>query len=191
MLTNYFKASAVRSTAGSIDQLPDEVAENQYLALSSTLLVLPECREALQTFYQILIDNQEKIEEKLLSSRGSCFDQKIFTKASEASQTETALNPLRNYDKFGDYIHNQEQTIDAQVNWSKWLYLLEKYPVATVRRVVLARQEFLPESYEYLTDEEKIAHEKLLRYFESCESSFPERPLSSGSSSTRSSSVTE
>ena len=91
---DFLLRSVVRSTAGSIDQLPDEVAENQYLALSSTLLVLPECkydcyfvlrlkisfliifdviltevailcffvafsgREALQTFYQILIDNQ-------------------------------------------------------------------------------------------------------------------------------------
>ena len=104
---------------------------------------------------------------------------------------DTALNPLQNYDRFGDYIHNQEETIDSQINWSKWLYLSEKYPISTIRRVVLGRQEFLPESYEYLTDEEKIAHEKLLRYFENCASSFPERPLSSSSSSTRSSSVTE
>ena len=135
--------------------------------------------------------SQEKIEEKLLSSRGSCYDQKIFVKAKDTKQGDAILNPLEEYRRFGEYVHNQEQTLEMQFDWSKWLHLTDKYPNTVLRRVILGRQEFLPESYNYLTDEEKIAHEKLLRYFEHYTPAILERPISSGSSSTRSSSVTE
>ena len=135
---------------------------------------------------------QEKIEEKLLSSRGSCHDQKVFVKKATGTKPGDAIfNPLEEYQRFGEYVHNQEETIDMEFDWSKWLHLTDKFPITVLRRVILGRQEFLPESYNYLTDEEKIAHEKLLRYFEQYTPAILERPISSGSSSTRSSSVTE
>ena len=139
----------------------------------------------------ILILVQEKIEEKLLSSRSSCFDQKRFEKGKKIKQRKSTFNPLEEYKKFGEYVHCQEETAELEVDWSKWLYVADKFPVPALRRVILGRQEFLPESYNYLTDEEKIAHEKLLRYFENYVSPTDDRPLSSSSSSTRSSSVAE
>ena len=43
--------SVVRSPANTIDQLPDELGESQYLALSSTLMALPECKQTLFKIY--------------------------------------------------------------------------------------------------------------------------------------------
>lgn len=132
---------------------------------------------------------QEKIEEKLLSSRGAAPGKRICVR--NTSDGSCSPNPLKEYQRFGEYLHDQEMMTEVPIDWSKWISVADKFPVDVVRRIVLSRQEFLAESYSYLTEEESIAHEKLLRYFENNSSSIVDRPLSSTSSSTRSSSVTD
>ncbi|XP_065071266.1 uncharacterized protein KIAA0825-like isoform X2 [Rhopilema esculentum] len=188
MLTNYFKASVANSCTGTIDQMSDVVAESQYITLTSTLMSAKEGRESLKFVYEILKANKEKVEKKLLVARSSSFEGKMRCPSQGMDFGQSEENPLMQYDAFGDYIHDQAKTMESEMDFSKWVPYIDISPISVQKRVILERQEFLPDSYKYLTDEEKIAHEKLLRYFEDHTSSvYSDRPLSSSSSSTRSS----
>ena len=131
---------------------------------------------------------QEKIEQKLLVARSSSFEGKVRCQSQSLDFRQSEGNPLLEYEAFGDYIHDQAKTMESEIDFTKWVPYIDISPISVLKKVILERQEFLPDSYKYLTDEEKIAHEKLLRYFEDHASSvYSDRPLSSSSSSTRSS----
>ena len=113
-----------------------------------------------------ICDLQENIEEKLVSARCSTAIGKVCEKRVPTSSPPGLLNPLKEYTKFGDYTHKQEESIDIERDWHQWLPVLDTCSVAVLKRIILTRQEFWPESYSYLTEEEKSAHKKLLTFFE-------------------------
>eukprot|EP00794_Sanderia_malayensis_P005292 gene5292-5959_t len=163
ILTNFFKASVVNSTNSCLDQSPYDFAEVQYTVLATTLLAMPDGYALLRRIFNVFKANKRTIEEKLFSLRVADEATKVCRKLPFVNESQDDMfNPLIEYRIFGDYLHNQEESIDSQHDWYKWLPILDLFSHSHLRSIILRRQEFQPDSYDYLTDEEKIAHEELL-----------------------------
>ena len=99
-----------------------------------------------------------KIQEKLVGAS-------LLNNGNEEGSSCSSFNPLTEYGKFGENSYNQEMLIEQDVDWVQWLSHDFGFPPLLVKRIILSRNEFLEQSYEYLTEEEKQAVEKLRRYF--------------------------